>query len=91
MEYPESREKSAELLRQVIALMGQHDAPFNPITYTVWYEYAAGLNARLREAIDRFVLTEPRLSQATSACTASTWPAWTTRPWIASAVTSSRS
>ncbi|TDQ44375.1 GGDEF domain-containing protein [Tepidicella xavieri] len=66
MEYPESREKSAELLRQVIALMGQHDAPFNPITYTVWYEYAAGLNARLREAIDRFVLTEPRLSQATT-------------------------
>jgi len=65
MEYQESREKSAEWLRQVVALMGQHDAPFNPITYTVWYEYVAGLNGRLREALDRFVTSEPRLSQAT--------------------------
>ena len=65
MEYIESREKSAELLRQVVALMSQHDAPFNPVTYTVWYEYVAGVNARLRDALDRFVLTEPRLSQAT--------------------------
>lgn len=65
MEYNESREKSAEWLRQVVALMNQHDAPFNPITYTVWYEYVAGLNGRLREALDRFTASEPRLSQAT--------------------------
>lgn len=65
MEYTESREKSAELLRQVIALMSQHDAPFNPMTYTVWYEYVAGHNGRLREALDRFVTSEPRLSQGT--------------------------
>lgn len=65
MEYNESREKSAEWLRQVVALMSQHDAPFNPITYTVFYEYVSGLNGRLREALDRFVTSEPRLSQAT--------------------------
>ncbi len=65
MEYPESREKSAELLRQVVALMSQHDAPFNPITYTVWYEYAAGLNARLRDAMEGFMVSEPRLGQGT--------------------------
>lgn len=65
MEYTESRQKSAELLRQIIAQMNQHDAPFNPITYTVWYEYLAGLNGRLREALDRFASEEPRLSQAT--------------------------
>ncbi len=65
MEYTESRQKSAELLRQVIAQMNQHDAPFNPITYTVWYEYLAGLNGRLRESLDRFATEEPRLSQAT--------------------------
>ncbi len=65
MEYRETREKSAELFRLVIALMNQHDAPFHPISYTVWYEYAAGLNGRLREAIDRLTTTEPRLGQAT--------------------------
>lgn len=65
MEYAESRERSAELLRQVIALMAQHDAPFNPVTYTVWYEHAAGINSRLQQALDRCLKTEPRLSPAT--------------------------
>jgi diguanylate cyclase len=62
MVYNETREKSAELLRNVVAQMSQHDAPYNPVSYTVWYEYAAGLNARLNEALDRMRQTEPRLS-----------------------------
>lgn len=62
MHYTESRDRSAELLRSVVALMGQHDAPFHPISYSVWYEYAAGLNARLNVAIDHLRQTEPRLS-----------------------------
>jgi diguanylate cyclase len=65
MEYTETRERSAELLRQVIAWMGQHEAPFNPVTYTVWYEYGAGVNAGLREALDRCLQTEHRLSKTT--------------------------
>ena len=62
MVYNETREKSAELLRAVVAQMSQHEAPFNPVSYTVWYEYTAGLNARLNEAVDRMRQTEPRLS-----------------------------
>ena len=65
MQYTESRDKSAELLRTVIGLMGQHDAAFNPVSYAVWYEHAAGINARLSEAIEHFRQTEPRLGDAT--------------------------
>ncbi len=64
MQYNETRERSAELLRIVIGHMGQHDAAFNPISYSVWYEYAAGLNERLNEALDRLRQSEPRLSDA---------------------------
>lgn len=65
MRYKETREQSAELVRQVLALMSQHDAAFNPVSYAVWYEFAAGINARLTQAIERAVQTEPRLGNET--------------------------
>lgn len=65
MRYQESKEQSAELLRQVIALMGQHDAPFNPISFTVWYEFVSGINAWLKQAVTDAMVTEKRLSGAT--------------------------
>jgi diguanylate cyclase len=65
MRYQESKEQSAELLRQVIALMGKHDAPFNPISFTVWYEFVSGMNAWLTQAVTEALLSEPRLSGAT--------------------------
>lgn len=65
MRYQESKEKSAELLRQVIARMGQHDAPFNPISFTVWYEFVSGMNAWLTQAMGEALLAEKRLSSAT--------------------------
>ena len=65
MRYQESKEQSAELLRQVIALMGQHDAPFNPISFTVWYEFVSGMNAWLKQAVAEALLAEKRLSGAT--------------------------
>ena len=65
MRYKETKEKSAELLRQVLALMAQHDAAFNPVSYTIWYEFAAGINSRLTHAIEAALLTEPRLGDAT--------------------------
>jgi diguanylate cyclase len=60
--------------------MGQHDAAFNPVSYTVWYEFAAGINARLTRAIQEALLTEPRLGDATlgriyQACVADIDPA----------------
>ena len=32
--------------------MGRHAAAFNPITFTLWYEFAAGINPRLQAAIE---------------------------------------
>lgn len=65
MVYTETKEKSAELLRTALGLMNQHDAAFNPITYSVWYEYASGSNARLNQALDHLKQTEPRLGNDT--------------------------
>jgi diguanylate cyclase len=33
--------------------MGQHEASFNPTTFAIWYEFAAGSNYRLTEAVSR--------------------------------------
>ena len=65
MRYTEPRERSAELLRAALAQMGRHDAAFNPITFAVWYEHTAGINARLNRALDECLRTEPRLSDKT--------------------------
>ena len=42
--------------------MSQHDAAFNPLTYTVWFEYAAGMNAHLNRALEQLLKTKPRLT-----------------------------
>ncbi len=52
MRYKETREQSAELLRMVLPLMARHSAGFHPLSYSVWYEYAAGWNRALRAAVD---------------------------------------
>ena len=67
MRYTEPRERSAEVLRAALAHMGRHDAAFNPITFAVWYEHTAGINARLSRAIDDCLRTEPRLGDQTMA------------------------
>lgn len=67
MLYTESRESSAELLRAVLSHMGRHDATFNPMTYAVWYEYAAGINSAVNQAIEHRLQTEPRLGNAAMA------------------------
>jgi diguanylate cyclase len=46
----------------VLARMGQHDAPFNPVTFTVWYEYAAGMNSHLNQALDDLLQRQTCLS-----------------------------
>ncbi len=50
--YTEPKERSAELLRLALAHMGRHEAAFNPVTFTLWYEHAAGINARLSAALE---------------------------------------
>jgi diguanylate cyclase len=51
MNYSESKEKSAEILRAAIGHMAKHDAPFNPVTFAVWYQHLAGINPGLSEAL----------------------------------------
>ena len=52
MRYSEPKERSAELLRVTIGHMGRHPAAFNPLTFTLWYEYAAGINPALHAALE---------------------------------------
>ena len=61
MRYTEPRDQSAALLRMVIKEMGQHDAAFNPLQFTVWYEYLAGINPPLKMALDELRKVKPRL------------------------------
>jgi diguanylate cyclase len=51
--YREQKERSAELLRLALAHMGKHAAAFNPVTFALWYEYVAGINPMLKQAIDQ--------------------------------------
>lgn len=53
MRYSESKERTAELLRLALGHMGRHPAAFNPVTFTVWYEYVAGINPNLSASIDQ--------------------------------------
>jgi diguanylate cyclase len=51
--YHHDRERSAEILRLAIGLMGRQKAGFHPTSYTIWYEHVAGVNPRLSEALER--------------------------------------
>ena len=64
MRYPQSKEKSAELLRAVLTQMAHHDAAFHPHTFTIWYEHLAGMNLGLTEALQTCVREQPRLDDA---------------------------
>jgi diguanylate cyclase len=55
MRYNEPKERTAEVLRQALGHMGRHEAAFNPVTFTLWYEYAAGINPELRAALDQLI------------------------------------
>jgi diguanylate cyclase len=59
--YSQSKAQSAEVLRLAIARMAEHDAGYNPITYAVWYEHLAGINAALMEAVEQALSTGQRI------------------------------
>ena len=65
MRYTEPKDRSAELLRQTLGHMGPHQAAFNPITFTVWYEYAAGTNARLSAALGALLADKASIDDLT--------------------------
>jgi diguanylate cyclase len=55
MDYQQSREQSAELLRIVVGLMGKQQAGFHPASYALWYEHAAGVNPSLSQELERHI------------------------------------
>ncbi len=67
MRYKESKDRSAELLRLALGYMGRQAAAFNPLTFTIWYEYAAGINPGLHAAIDRLQHDKHEIDDATAA------------------------
>ncbi|CAN5448518.1 GGDEF domain-containing protein [soil metagenome] len=64
MRYTEPKERSAELLRVALGHMGRHYAALNPFTFTVWYEHAAGINAKLSQAIEQALALGKRFDDA---------------------------
>ena len=52
MHYPDTKDRSAELLRLAIPMMAQQPAPLHPITYAVWYDYLSGRNLDLKAEVD---------------------------------------
>ena len=64
MRYSQNKEETVVLVRQVLTALGQHDAAFNPLSFAVFYEHAAGINPRLSAALDEQMHSTPRLDDA---------------------------
>jgi diguanylate cyclase len=61
MMYDESIEESAERLRLALPLMSKNGVAMNPQNYTVWYEYVAGANERLKRDIETHLQRDQRV------------------------------
>ena len=64
MQYRESREQSAEILRLTVALMARQDASFHPASYALWYEHVAGINPALSQVLEQRIATNTRLTDS---------------------------
>lgn len=56
--YPESVEESTSILRLALKNISKYNLPYSPITYLIWYEYAAGRNEALIQDIERILETK---------------------------------
>ncbi len=62
MAYLEERNKAGEYLRLALNYITKYNLPANPVNYTVWYEYVAGKNMKLKKAIDASIDTAKPIS-----------------------------
>ncbi len=67
MRYEDSVAKSAEFLRLAIQKMTKQTAALHPISYAVWYDYVAGVNAALNTEIDQLIKQNSTLDEKTTA------------------------
>src|SRR5579862_6914433 len=60
MHYAQDRERSEEILRLALPLMGRQAAGFNPWSYALWYEHCAGVNPALSRVLEaRLAVNSP--------------------------------
>jgi diguanylate cyclase len=64
MQYRQSREQSAEILRMALGHMGRQRAAFYPTSYALWYEHSAGLNPALSAVLEEGIATGRSLTDA---------------------------
>lgn len=62
--YDQDRNASAEIFRLVLQNMSKHEAAFTPCCYAVWYEYVAGINLRLKRAMDNMLARSEPMNDA---------------------------
>ena len=66
MEYSEYQDQAAEYMRLAVPLMNKYGIAMTPANYAVWYEYVAGKNAALIDAVDEQLEDEHQLSDQDS-------------------------
>ncbi len=62
--YTLTRDASVRVTRLALGEMAVHDARFDPLTFSVFFEHMAGMNARLSAEIARLQAERPRLGDA---------------------------
>lgn len=62
MRYFELKKRSEELLKKILPLMAKQGAGYHPVSYTLWYEYIAGLNPGLQHAMQQRMADSTPLS-----------------------------
>lgn len=50
--YPESVEESGQYLRLALKSISENNHPYNPIVYSLWYDYATGRNEQLLKEVE---------------------------------------
>lgn len=63
MDYLHDRERSLACLRAAVSLMGKHAAVLDPVSYAVWYDYAAGGSPELKSQLDELTAKGGLLGQ----------------------------
>ena len=63
MRYKEGKEQSAEFLRLALPLMARQTAAYHPVSYSLWYEYVAGLNPALSQVLAERLAANTPLSE----------------------------
>jgi diguanylate cyclase len=64
MDYQQSKEQSAEILRMAVGLMGKQAAGFYPASYALWYEHAAGVNPTLSRILEERIAASTPLTDS---------------------------